>query len=191
MSPVNNYVKDIAAGFFNKGLHLNQALCPRFHYERLEHHQFLHITFYHTVLTLNLPAATLLFASHKFLHVVEAPKPMTLTLPLFFSMHFLNFQWKTKKNVWILLKLFEKWLTQKVRKFRMVFNFFDLTLSVPEKLKNSISEIPIIPQTLNINNQRTTSAKSINLHIIKNFIFVKSMFTLTVFEILLFEVKSL
>ena len=26
-----------------------------------------------------------------------------------------------------------------------------LTLSVPEKLKNSIFEIPIIPQTLNIN----------------------------------------
>ena len=97
MSPVNNYVKDIAAGFFNKGLHLNQALCPRFYYERLEHHQFLHITFCHTVLTLHLPAVTLLFASHKILHVVEAPKPVTLTLPLFFSMYFLNFQWKTKK----------------------------------------------------------------------------------------------
>ena len=31
-------------------------------------------------------------------------------------------------------------------------DFFLLTLSVPEKLKNSISEIPKIPQTLNINN---------------------------------------
>ena len=30
--------------------------------------------------------------------------------------------------------------------------FTSLTLSVPEKLKNSIFEIPIIPQTLNINN---------------------------------------
>ena len=36
----------------------------------------------------------------------------------------------------------------------MVFKFFwfSLTLSVPEKWKNSISEIPIIPQTLSINN---------------------------------------
>ena len=38
------------------------------------------------------------------------------------------------------------------------------------KLKNSIFEIPIIPQTLNINNQRTTSAESINLDIIKKLI---------------------
>ena len=30
--------------------------------------------------------------------------------------------------------------------------FISLILSVPEKLKNSIFEIPIIPQTLNINN---------------------------------------
>ena len=43
---------------------------------------------------------------------------------------------------------------------------FLLTLSVAEKLKNIISEIPIISQTLNINNQRTKSAKSINLDII-------------------------
>ena len=45
-----------------------------------------------------------------------------------------------------------------------------LTLLVPKKLKNSIFEIPIIPQTLNINNQRTTSAKSINLVIIRKLI---------------------
>ena len=42
-----------------------------------------------------------------------------------------------------------------------------LTLSVPEKLKNSIFEMPIIAQTLNINNLRTASAKSINLHTIR------------------------
>ena len=42
-----------------------------------------------------------------------------------------------------------------------------LTLSVPEKLKNSIFLIQIISQTLNINNYRTTSARSINLHIIR------------------------
>ena len=41
-----------------------------------------------------------------------------------------------------------------------------LTLSLPEKLKNSIFEMPLTPQTLNINNSRTTRAKSINLHII-------------------------
>ena len=41
---------------------------------------------------------------------------------------------------------------------------FCLTLSVPEKVKKSIPEMPIIPQTLNINNVRTTSAKSFNLH---------------------------
>ena len=55
-----------------------------------------------------------------------------------------------------------------------------------EKLKNSIFEIPIIPQTLNI-----------NLHIIRKVIkyslknvLEKTMYTLTVFEILLFEVMS-
>ena len=40
----------------------------------------------------------------------------------------------------------------------MVFIFFgfSLTLSVPEKIKKLIFEIRIIPQTLNINNLRTT-----------------------------------
>ena len=54
------------------------------------------------------------------------------------------------------------------------------------KLKNSIFEIPIIPQTLNI-----------NLRIIRKLIkyslkkvLKKTMFTLTVFEILLFEGRS-
>ena len=65
-----------------------------------------------------------------------------------------------------------------------------LTISVPEKVKNSIFEIPVIPQTL----KRTTSAESINLDIITklikysfNKVLFKAMFTFTVFEILLFE----
>ena len=37
---------------------------------------------------------------------------------------------------------------------------FCLTLSVPEKSENLIFEVPIIPQTLNIDNLRTKSAKS-------------------------------
>ena len=45
-----------------------------------------------------------------------------------------------------------------------------LTLSVPEKLKNSIFQIPIVPQTSNIHNQRTTRAESINLDIIRKLI---------------------
>ena len=45
-----------------------------------------------------------------------------------------------------------------------------LTFSVPGKLKNSILKMPIITQTLNINNLRTTSAKSINLHTIRKLI---------------------
>ena len=79
----------------------------------------------------------------------------------------------------------------------MVFKFSDLALSVPEKSKNSIFEIPIILQTLNINNQRTISEKSINLHIIRKLIkyslkniSVKATFTLTFFEIMLFEGRS-
>ena len=73
-----------------------------------------------------------------------------------------------------------------------------LTLSGPEKLKNLISVIPIIPQTLNINNQRITSAKSINLDIIRKPIPYslktapgKAIFVLTAFEILLFESRLL
>ena len=47
---------------------------------------------------------------------------------------------------------------------------FSLTLSVPESLKNSILDIPVTPQTLNINDLRTTSAKFINLDIIRKLI---------------------
>ena len=42
-----------------------------------------------------------------------------------------------------------------------------LIFSLPEKLKNSIFEMPIISQTLNTNNSRTTRAKSITLHTIR------------------------
>ena len=63
-----------------------------------------------------------------------------------------------------LFQLLEKWLNYKIRRFWMVFEFFRfcLSLSVAQKLKNSIFQMPIITQTLNINNLRTTSAKFIN-----------------------------
>ena len=79
---------------------------------------------------------------------------------------------KNQKNIRNLFKLLEKWLTYKLRMFWVVFKFFwfCLTLSVPEKLKNSIFEMPIIPQILNTNNLRNTSAKSINLHTIRKLI---------------------
>ena len=79
----------------------------------------------------------------------------------------------------------------------MVFNdfWFCLTISVLEKWRNLIFEMPIILQILDINNLRTKSAKSINLHIIRKLIkyclksicVVKIMFPFTVFKILLFE----
>ena len=78
----------------------------------------------------------------------------------------------------------------------MFFNFFRfcLTISVPQELKILIFEMQIFPQTLNINNLKTTSAKSISMHTIGKLIKyslksvrVKTMFTLTVFEILLLK----
>ena len=50
----------------------------------------------------------------------------------------------------------------------MFFNFFRfcLTISVPQELKILIFEMQIFPQTLNINNLKTTSAKSISMHTI-------------------------
>ena len=76
------------------------------------------------------------------------------------------------KNIGSLLKLLEKWLTYKLRRFWMIFIFFSicLTVSVRENLKNSIFERSIITQTLNITNLRTTSAKSINLHAIRKLV---------------------
>ena len=81
----------------------------------------------------------------------------------------------------------------------MVFRFcwFCLTLSLPEKLENLIFEMSIIPQTLNIYNSRTTRAKSVNLHTIRNLIEyslkilgIKATFTPTVFEILMSKGRS-
>ena len=65
------------------------------------------------------------------------------------------------------IKLISEYPNTKRRKafFRFLLRLY-LTLSVPEKLKNSIFEMPIITQTLNIKNFRTISAKSINLHTI-------------------------
>ena len=104
---------------------------------------------------------------------------------------------KNQKKVGLLLELFEKWLSYKLRRFWMVLNIF-LILLDPfstgkiEKLDFWDSSNFI---TLNINNYRTTSEKSINLDVIrklieyslKMFFFVKAIFTLTVFEILLFK----
>ena len=53
---------------------------------------------------------------------------------------------------------------------RRTRSLFSLTLSVPENLKNSIFDMTIIPRTLNIHNLRTTSAKSISLHTIRELI---------------------
>ena len=57
--------------------------------------------------------------------------------------------------------------------------------------------MPIIPQTLNINNSRTARAESINLHTIRKLIEyslenlpLKAMFTRTVFQILMSEGRS-
>ena len=57
-----------------------------------------------------------------------------------------------------------------------------LTLSIPEKLKKLIFEMPIIIQTLNIDNLRATNPKSIRKlaeYSLKN-VKAKAMFTLTV-----------
>ena len=66
----------------------------------------------------------------------------------------------------------------------------------PEKIENYNFEIPTIPQTLNINNKRTTSAKSINrdvfwkaYQILFKTGFVESNI-LSAFEVLLFEARS-
>ena len=65
------------------------------------------------------------------------------------------------------------------------------------KIEKPDFEMPIIPQTVNINNQRTTRVKSINLEIIRKLIqyslknvAIKAMLTSTVFEILMSEGRS-
>ena len=72
--------------------------------------------------------------------------------------------------------------------------WFRFTFSVPEKFLKLVFEMPMIPKTWNINNVRTKSSKTINWYTIrkllqyflKNFL-VKAIFTLSVFEILLFQ----
>ena len=70
----------------------------------------------------------------------------------------------------------------------MAFNFFFFF---------SIFEVPVSRQTLNINNLRTTRAKSINLNTIRKIIeyslktaILKTIFILIVFEIFLLEFRS-
>ena len=101
---------------------------------------------------------------------------------------------KKQKNIQILFKLLKKWL-EGFEWFFICFILFNLLL--PKKLKNSIFGMSIIPQTSNIKNLRTTSAKSINLDTIRKLIgyylrkvLVKAMFTITIFKILLFEGRS-
>ena len=65
----------------------------------------------------------------------------------------------------------------------MVFN--SLTLSVLEKLKISIFEIPKFPGKLNINNQKDRIGKYINLYPIRGLIECSSI--ITHFKILLLE----
>ena len=73
-----------------------------------------------------------------------------------------------------------------------------LTRLLLEKLKNSIFEIPIIPQALNINNYGIASESLstwISLEILSNTLlknlWSKTMFTITAFEKLLLEVRLL
>ena len=81
-------------------------------------------------------------------------------------------------------------------KFYFRYCLCSLSLSVPEKMKNSIFEMSIITQILNINNLRTTSAKiylhtnrKLVEHYLKN-VTTKAMFTLTGLDILLSEGRS-
>ena len=111
-----------------------------------------------------------------------------------FGLYFLLEKQKKMRIYWNCLK--SDWF----RRFGMVsiFFWFCLTLSVSEKLKNSIFEMLIITQDLNINNLRTRSGKSINLHIIKKLVdyslkdaAAKVMFIFTVLQILMSEDRSL
>ena len=98
-----------------------------------------------------------------------------------------------------MLKLSEKGLDYKLARYWVAINFFGLFLNllVPEKLKTSIFEIPISQQLLNINNLRTTSVRSLNLHTIRKLIeysfqnMVKEMVAYTFFNILLTECRSI
>ena len=79
---------------------------------------------------------------------------------------------RIQKNDWKFCNLLGKCLAYKIKRFWHVIKFFwfCLTLSVLEKFKSSIFELPVISQTLNINKLRTASAKSLNLHTIRKLI---------------------
>ena len=77
---------------------------------------------------------------------------------------------KNKKDIGSLLKLLEKWLTYKLWRFWMVFNFCKNLFSTGKIEKLDFWVFPIITQTSNINSLRTTSAKSINLNNIRKII---------------------
>ena len=106
-----------------------------------------------------------------------------------------NISVATQNKIQNLLKLLGKWLNYQLRRFWIVFKFFwfCLSLSILVKLKNSIFEMPIITQTLNINDMRITIANSINLDNIRKVVeyslknlSAKAMFTLPIFKALLF-----
>ena len=85
----------------------------------------------------------------------------------------LKFQWKYQKNIRIFLEVLERWLTYKLTKeFSMLFKLFYILFNpfTTGNRKNRIIEMWIVPQTLIINNVRTTSTKSINLHTNRKFI---------------------
>ena len=72
-----------------------------------------------------------------------------------------GFCWNYLKSDWLTSLGGFEWL---------YFFWFCLTLSVPEKFKNWIFEMPIISPTLNINNLWTTSKMSTNLNTIRKLI---------------------
>ena len=96
------------------------------------------------------------------------------------------------------MNIYELFFKFKMRNFDVPWQSkVTIALYINSNSSNSIFEMPIIPQTLNINNLRTTSAKSINLHTIGKLIeyslnnaSIKAMFSPTVFEILLSKCRS-
>ena len=73
-----------------------------------------------------------------------------------------------------------------------------LSFSIPKKLKKLIFEISIIQQNLDINNLRNTSSKYVDIKTTRKLIEyylksvgIKAMFTITVFEILLLQNRSI
>ena len=100
---------------------------------------------------------------------------------------------KTQKNIWILLKLLETWLSYRFKRFWMVFIFFVLFNPCRTgKLKNSIFEMPIIPQTSLSNSNYLTSAKKCQREsCIMHFTSAKMEFALAIFKKLYFSKYSI